>query len=289
MNKNLKNVQLSDVEETGLLTLYAKAMESRSSNPILKDVKAEEIAQRLDSLLEQKDSAMARQLRERKIESRLVVHIALRSRKYDEYAVEFLQSCPDSVVVNIGCGMDTRFFRIDNGCCRFFDLDLPDVISFKKKLVNETERYRMIGQSVLDLGWMDAVKKPGKPVIFLAEGVFMYLPKNGVRKLVREMAENFRDSELVCELTNRIWVDGFWGKMASLKMQRRTKMGADASFQFGVSSAEDLEAWHDGIELAEKWFYMDSNHPKLGWMSVFKNVQLMREAQFTARYKLNSR
>lgn len=288
MDKDLRNLELSDVEETGLLTLYAKAMESRSSDPILKDEKAEEIARRLDPLLNQKDSAMARQLHERKIESRLVVHIALRSRKYDEYAIEFLESRPDGVVVNVGCGMDTRFFRIDNGRCRFFDLDLPDVISFKKKLVNETERYRMIGRSVLDLGWMDAVEKLGKPAIFLAEGVFMYLPEDGVRKLVREMAEKFQDSELVCELTNRTWVDGFWGKLASLKMQRRTKIGIDASFQFGVSSASDLEAWHDGIELAEKWFYMDSGHPKLGWMRIFKNVQLMRDAQFTARYKLNS-
>ena len=192
------------------------------------------------------------------------------------------------MVVNLGCGMDTRFFRVDNQKIRFFDVDLPEMIRWKKQLITETGRYKMIGQSVLEMDWMDQVSALQKPVIFLAEGLFMYLPRESVKSLVLEMQKRFPGSELVCELTNRAWVEGFWGKMAAMKMKRRLKMGADAGFKFGVSDARELETWHEGIEFLEKWFYMDSNHPKLGWIRLFRNFEFFRNSQFTAHYRLKA-
>jgi O-methyltransferase involved in polyketide biosynthesis len=86
-------------------------------------------------------------------------------------------------------------------------------------LITETGRYKMISQSVLEMDWMDQVSALQKPVIFLAEGLFMYLPRESVKSLVLEMQKRFHGSELVCELTNRAWVEGFWGKMAAMKMK----------------------------------------------------------------------
>ena len=288
MEKFNEKLDFSGVEDTALLTLYAKAIESRTNDPILKDIKAEELIDCLDPLIKQRTGKMARQLYERSVDQRLTIHIPLRSKKYDDYTRDFLANSPDGVVVNIGCGMDARFFRVDNGRVRFFDLDLPAMIKFKKQLLEQNDRYRMIGQSVLDLSWMDQVEKNKKPVLFLAEGVFMYLPENQVRRLVLEMQRRFPESELVCELTNRIWVEGFWGKLAAIKMKQRAKMGGDAGFQFGVSDPQELESWHAGIEFIEKWFYMDSNHPKLGWLRIFRNWELMRNTQYTARYHLHT-
>lgn len=287
MDAKEKILDFSGVEETALLTLYAKAIESRSENPILKDEKAEQLADRLDKILENGTSQMAKQLNIRTIDPRLVNHIALRSQKYDDHTREFLKIHPYGVVVNIGCGMDTRFFRVDNEKCRFFDLDLPEMIKFKGQLVGETGRYKMIGQSVLEMDWMDGVAALKKPTIFLAEGVFMYLPEEGVKALVLEMQKRFPESELVCELTNRTWVEGFWGKLSAMKMNKSIKMGADARFLFGVSKASELETWHEGVEFLERWFYMDSNHPKLGWLRIFRNFKMIRDAQFTAHYKLH--
>ncbi len=230
---------------------------------------------------------MARQLYGRSNDPRLTIHIPLRAKKYDDYACAFLQRHPKGVVVNIGCGLDPRFFRIDNGQVHFFDLDLPMMIRLKKQMLEENDRYCMIGQTVLDFSWMDPVEAIRQPVMFLAEGVFMYLPEAEVKKLVQAMQRRFPGSELVCELTNRTWVEGFWGKIAAYKMKRRVKMGADAAFKFGVSGAEEMETWADGIKLLEKWFYMDDNHPKLGWMRIFRNLKLIRDAQFTACYRLN--
>jgi len=281
-------VDFSGVEETALLTLYSRAMESRSDNPILKDEKAEELVEKIDRMLEKRNGKMAKLLVSRSIDPKLTVHIPLRAKKFDEYASMFLQRHPDSVVVNIGCGMDTRFFRVDNQKINFFDIDLPEMIRCKKQLIAEGSRYKMIGQSVLEMDWMDVISVFNKPVIFLAEGVFMYLPRESVMSLVLELQKRFPGSELVCELTNRTWVNGFWGKVAAMKMKKRFKMGSDAGFKFGVSDARELESWHKGIEFLDQWFYMDSNHPKLGWIQLFKNIKFFRNSQFTAHYRLNA-
>ena len=287
MVDKVQELDFSGVQETGLLTLYNKALESQSSDPILKDEMAESLVARIDPILQRKEGKMAEQLRKRATDPRLNVHIALRSRKYDEYALEFLKSHPDGVIINIGCGLDTRFFRIDNGCVHFYDLDLPEVIAFKRQLLSETDRYRMIPQSVLDFSWMDRIDLKGQPALFLAEGVFMYLPEGDVKNLVLTLQKRFPESDLVCELTNRTWVEGPWAKLTRMKMQHRLKIGKDAVFQFGVSSPEELESWGAGIELKEMWFYMDEDHPKIGWMRIFRRMKMIRMAQFTVRYTLH--
>lgn len=280
-------LDFSGVEETALLTLYAKAIESLSPNPIIKDEKAEKLVKRLDIVLKDHHTRMAEQLTTRKIERRLITHLALRAKKYDEYAQDFLKAHPHGPVVNIGSGLDTRFFRIDNGKTRFFDLDLPEMIRLKRQLIDESPRYKMIGQSLLDYTWMEKIKNDEKSAVFLLEGVLMYLQETDVKSLILALQKHFPGSELVCELTNRLWVEGFIGKMARMKMQRRAKMAGDAVFTFGVESPDAFERWHKGIEFLEQWFYMDDNHPKLGWEKWFRSWQIFRNTQYTVRYRLN--
>jgi O-methyltransferase involved in polyketide biosynthesis len=102
MDTALGNLDFSAVEETGLLTLYGKALESQSANPILKDPVAEEIVQQIDPILSAKRGAMARQLRNRATDPQLNVHLALRSKKYDDEVRAFLAEYPAGVVVNLG-------------------------------------------------------------------------------------------------------------------------------------------------------------------------------------------
>ena len=276
--------KLSNVGETALLTLYARAIESCSKDPILQDEQAAGMVSRLDPLLESRQSAMARQLLQRSIDPKLVVHIALRSEKYDRYAQEFVAKHPASTIVNLGCGLDTRFYRIDDGALHCRDIDLPEMIALKRHLLAETPRYRMLASSILDHQWMDQIAESPGPYCFLLEGVLMYLPEAEVRQLVLVMRDRFPGSELVCEVTHRQWVEGFWGKLVSLKMQRRTKIGQDARFSFGISRPDEMEDWGEGIKFLDQWFYMDENHPKIGWMRVFKNWGLFRTAQYTAHY-----
>ena len=283
--KNQSILNLSNIGETALLTLYARAIESKSDNPILKDEKAEEIIQALDPILKTRESKMARQLTERKLDPKLVTHLALRAEKYDRTAKQFLAQHPGASIVNLGCGLDTRFFRIDDGRLQCVDIDLPEMIALKRELLKETPRYRMLAGSVLDHAWMQKIEKNPGPYCFLMEGLLMYLPEDEVKRLILAMRDRFPGSEMVCEVTHRQWVEGFWGKLVALKMQKRTKFGRDARFQFGLRRPDEIETWGAGITFLEDWFYMDEDHPKIGWMRVFKNWKIFRTAQYTAHYQ----
>ena len=281
------SAQLWDVSETGLLTLYCRAIESQTADPILVDVKTVEIANRLRPALEASNRAGLRRLARDKVNSTLVVHIALRAKKYDDVARDFLSRNPDGVIVNLGCGMDSRFFRIDDGRLLFFDLDLPEMIDCKRQLFEENERYRMIGASVFEAAWMDRVAAVGKrPVLFMAEGLFMYLDPDKVRALVPALQARFPGSELVCEVFNRRWLNPWLNWMIRSKLQGSMKIGAGAVFSFGVSDSHEMETWAPGIRLLEEWSYFESNHPKLGLLKWMGKIKSMRRMQWTVHYRL---
>jgi O-methyltransferase involved in polyketide biosynthesis len=125
--------RIADVPATALVTLYCHALGSQSEDPVLDDPKAVEITTELNRILSQSKNHLDRMLVSGKIDRNLVIHIALRARHYDEYAGEFLARHPGGVIVNIGCGLDSRFLRIDNGSVIFYDLDLPEMIDLKKR------------------------------------------------------------------------------------------------------------------------------------------------------------
>ena len=87
-------------------------------------------------------------------------------------------------------------------------------------------------------------------MLFLAEGIFMYLPEEEVKRLVLAIQDSFPESDLVCELTNRNLVEGLLGKMAQLKMKYQLKMQSQSAFRFGVSSPEALETWGAGDRIS---------------------------------------
>ena len=109
------SITLPDVAETGMLTFYCHVIESQSPNPILLDEKAVEISRKLSPIFANSSNRMLRNLAKGKVKKELVIHITLRAKKYDEYVNSFLKENPDGIIVNIGCGMDSRFLRIDNG------------------------------------------------------------------------------------------------------------------------------------------------------------------------------
>jgi len=281
-------ILLPDVAETGLLTFYCHVIESQIPNPILLDEKAVEISRQLNPVLANSSSSLLRNLAKGKIKDELVVHINLRAKKYDEYARSFLAKTPDGIIVNIGCGMDSRFQRVDNGRVICFDLDLPEVIQFKKRFYKEADRYHFIAGSVFDYAWMDRVSDIGKrPVLFMAEGVFMYLDGEKVKDLILQLQSRFPGSELVCEVVTELFTRKPWNKMVAVKMNRQLGVGKDAAFIFGVRNSHELETWRVGIEYLDDWSYFDTGHPRLGWVGTMGKIKFMRNVQYTVHYRLN--
>ncbi|MDD1677927.1 MAG: class I SAM-dependent methyltransferase [Methanomicrobiales archaeon] len=280
-------IEIGDIAATSLITLYCHALESLSDKPILFDPKSVEITTELDKTLSLSDHALARILVSGTLDKRLVVHIALRAKKYDDYARDFLQRFPDGVIVNIGCGFDPRFLRIDNGRMVFYDLDLLEIIAIKTVFFKETERYHLIASSVLDFDWMAPVLEHKGPFLFMAEGVFMYLEGKDVQSLVLKIQEKFHGSELVCEVVNSIWLRPPLKKILDYKLQRQTHMGKDAMFRSGIRDSREMEQWHIGIQFLDEWSYFDSDEEKLGSLKLLKHIKLIRKTQWTVHYLLN--
>lgn len=281
-----KKTVLGDLAATSLITLYCHAIETRSKEPLLYDPKSVEIAEALDRVLAGSDKRLERDMAGRNLNPALVVHVAIRAKKYDNYVRDFLKIHPEGVVVNIGCGLDSRFYRIDNGKVRFYDLDLPEVIKLKRHFFEETDRYRMIASSVLDYGWMDEISIHSGPFLFMAEGVFMYLEGEDVKSLVLTLRERFPGSELVCEVFNSLWLKGLLGSMVLFKLRRRMHLGKDAVFRSGIRRSGEMEEWHPGIRLLEEWSYFDSGEKKLGWLKIFSRIGFLRHIQWTVYYRL---
>jgi O-methyltransferase involved in polyketide biosynthesis len=278
---------IGDVASTSFITLYCHALETLSDNPLLSDPKSVEIMIELNKTLSASENTLDRTLVSGTLDRRLIVHIAIRAKKYDDYARDFLKKFPGGVIVNIGCGLDSRFLRVDNGQVIFYDLDLPEILRIRKTFFEETERYHLISSSVLDYDWMAVVRQHKGPFLFMAEGVFMYLEGTDVRSLVLKLQEMFPGSELVCEVVNSFWLRSPLKKMLDYKLQRQVHMGKDATFRSGISNGREMEQWNNGIHFLDEWSYFDSDEKKLGWLRLLRHIGLIRKTQWTVHYRLN--
>lgn len=148
-----------------LQCFYARAMHSRNPKNKFRDTKAEELIDRIDYDFSnaKKDTAMSG-------------GIVARSVVFDELVSDFIRKNPDCTVVNIACGLDTRFYRMDNGKITWYNLDLPETIEVRDSIYQESGRVSTIACSVLDPAWADQVKVWGK-MLFIIEGLTMYMKR----------------------------------------------------------------------------------------------------------------
>lgn len=269
-----------------LLMFYGRVVESRSIDPIITDPKAENIAAEISPLLLKSDSTTLRRLGQLRISKALAVHAAIRARKYDDYTLEFMKENPNCTVVNLGCGLDTRFWRIDNGKVHFYDLDLPEVISFRKRFLEENARYKMLGCSVFDRSWIETVIDHQQPVMLLAEGLFMYLPHQELKDLLIYIAENIKYGQLVAEVVKESYTRGFNKWLVEFKFKHELKFNRPVPYQSGLFDSDDLGKWSPRLHLIDDWSYFDSDSKKIGLIRYFK---MFRKVQWTIRYRIGNK
>ncbi len=152
-----------------------------------------------------------------------------------------------SKVVNLACGLDTRFERLDNGQVRWFDLDFPSVIDLRRRFFKENERYRFIEKSVLDFTWLDEVPKD-RPVFISAEGLLCFLAECQVRALLTRVAETFDNVEFAIEAISPFMAK-HTDKHPSMKEQ-------EVQFMWGVKSGREIDAWNTGFHFESERYFM---------------------------------
>lgn len=248
-------MRLGDVSKTAIATLRCRAIESAKARPLLHDPTAENLVNRLAELASDDERA---QLFDRAVSPGLVNYLALRARKYDAIAKEFIARHPSCLVVNLGCGFDTRYWRLDHGMCEYVELDLPELIDLKRQALGAQVEYRTISGSVLDFSWMARVNPQGTRVaLLLAEGLLMYLPRLEVIALFGALAERFSNSRLVFETVAEKYTRGLWKRLAVMKIRRQLGYDAGAYYQFGVRTAREIESFGQGLRILGEWSYVD--------------------------------
>ncbi len=263
---------LTGVAETLLIPLYNRAMESQRPDAIMRDEKAVALVSRLSY-----DFGQISKIR--MAEANKVARIML-TREIDRYARDFLSRHPDAVVVHIGCGLDSRFERVAEHSSRveWYDLDLPDVITLRRSLIgDEGERYHLLGCSVLEDAWLEAVKVHSqRHFLFLAENVFVYFMEAQVKTLVLKLRDHFPGAELVFDGWTPFFV---W--LGNLQLSRSKFAGL---LRWGFWRSQTLEGWGEGIHMLGQWGFFDQPEPRLGsywWIApIFRLLKPMRVFHF---------
>jgi O-methyltransferase involved in polyketide biosynthesis len=228
-------VTLTPEQETLLITLYAKA---QPGNPLFFDPTARDILSRVEY-----DFARLR------VPYKTVVLICQRAKKLDSVTRDFLREYPGGVVVQLGCGLDSRFWRVDDGRVEWYDLDMPPVMALREQFFAPSERYHTISSSVTQLEWVDKVAAAGRPVLVVAEGLLMYLDEADVRQLVLRLQETFPGCRLIADVFSRQTARSATGH-PSLKQ-------TGATIGWGMDDPRELEAWAPGLRLLEEWYFTD--------------------------------
>ncbi len=264
---------MNDISNTALLTLKCHIQDANQDDSILHDRSSLKMYDYLNANLDER----GKNIFTSKVRKSVEKHTVIRARKYDDYVNLFLQKHHNAVIVNIGCGLDHRFIRIDNGKCYFLDIDLPEIIYVKKNIFPATKRYRQLAQSVFDHSWM--VDLPKRPILLLAEGVFMYCNEEEVKTLFHEIHSNIPGTEMVFEVFSSKWLKGWKKKMVDFKLQRQLKFGKGASYRFGISDSDEIEDWSPNYKLIEDWSYFDVTSPYIR--------ESFRKIQWTVNYIIN--
>ena len=265
---------LSGVAETLLITLYIRAMESQRPDALLKDEKAVALVTQMHY-----DFSRFEQI---KMDEEDKVTIILRNREFDRYARDFLARYPEAVVVHIGCGLDVRFERVDNGQVEWYDLDLPDVIELRRKFIGgEGARYHFLACSAFDSTWLNAVSvHRQRPFLFLAEGVFQYFEEAQVKSLVLTLRDHFPGAELVFDAFSPYIV-----RANNLRL-RISRAKISARYHWGLKRSTDLERWGEGICLLDEWFPFSRPEPRLAHIQWMRHIPLFAKVMGVFHYRL---
>lgn len=231
----------SVVAETLLIPLYMRAKESRRKDAILHDPLAEELVERIEYDYAKFDKAWMSAL-----------GCVVRSRYYDDCVESFIRRNARPVIVDVGCGLDTRFQRIaERRNAVFYEFDLPEVMAIRKKLIPSPAGDHYMSGSLLDTEWMDRLRAehPDGHFAFVFEGEMMYFYDRQVRSVLQNLVKRFPGGE--------IYFDVCGPMMVKTKLKPDSLRGHAAQIRSGTADGRDIERHVHGLRLTEQRSYME--------------------------------
>lgn len=174
---------MNSINKTMYIPLYGKAYVSRKGL-FLSDKKAEEIW-----------SKAAFPLKGKAKSKWLAYYMGIRSAVFDDWVKA--HTAPDTVVIHVGCGLDSRVLRV-NTTLPWYDVDFPEVLAERKRYYAENEFYHMLAGDVRNCEWLSEIPK-AKHAIVVMEGVSMYVTVEDLRNFTANLDARFEKIDLLTD------------------------------------------------------------------------------------------
>jgi len=256
-------IELKNIEETSLLPLWSRAKVSREYNNLFNDTKAIELVEKIDYDLSTFEENLFQNL-----------FMAARAKQFDDKIRSYIAGNPRASVINLGAGLDTTFYRVDNGLVQWYDLDLPNVIAIREKLLPTTDRVTYISKSIFDLSWCNDIMDVKNGVFIVACGVLAYFKDSQIKQLFLMLADNFPGGEIVFDTSTKL------GNLFSNWGLRRAGM-KQATTRWTLKDAKKLTKWDKRIEVIDQLPYFNTIPRDPGW-----DVKIIRQMDFIERNRL---
>ncbi len=257
-------INLGSVQKTLFLPVIARALESKKPKPMLIDTVATEIVEKVDYDFTRLISSTVELTR---------IAWIVRDACFVRLIKDFIRRYPKATIVNIGCGLDTMYERINSGSILWYDVDLPDVIELRKLFMNETENRKFIAGSFLYNNWYTKIECP-EHILFVAGGVYYYYDQKVIRSFLTKLCHLFPTSELLFDVTSAA------GVRATNRILRKSGMNNGHFLRWGLKSTDIILSWSPRFRLLGKYYTykqegitMNFKNRILGWISDALDIQ----------------
>ena len=239
------HIEKNTVQETLVIPLYGRKMCSELYPNLFRDETAVRLINEIDydfSTLARKSQSMMQQFG--------FLECAMRQSDLACEVRDYLRSHPNAAVVNLGCGLDATGRACDNGTCKIYNLDFPDVIAVRDALLPALEREKNIPCNLNNTSWFREIDASGGAVFFAA-GVFYYFLTPQVRALVQTMASAFPGGKLVFDAACRSAVK------LMLKTWIRSAEIQDVGAYFAVvDDAREITPWAENLRVTSRGYML---------------------------------
>jgi O-methyltransferase involved in polyketide biosynthesis len=231
--------ELTPVEQTAFLTVYARALDNRWPRPILGDTLADEVVGKIDY-----------DFNGLGVQTSVVYQAALRAKMLDDRVRDFVRRHPNAVVVDLGAGLDSGFYRVDPPpSVDWYSVDLPGITALRDEVLPANPHSHSVPVSLADEHWPDTIPAD-RPTMLVADGLFAFLTEPAIVGIFRRITDHFAAGELAFNDYGGIG----WFSRTAIKLAPQ-KMFKDVGSQWGYAGFKDAhhpETWSPRMTLVEE-------------------------------------
>ncbi len=164
----------------------------------------------------------------------------------DEIVTNFIHQNPTGTIINLGAGLDNRFFRLDNGYIQWYDIDVPETIELRHTFFETNERYQLIPSNIFGKNLLKYLPTTSNSLIII-EGLAMYYPEHKIKTLVQNICRHYSSCEIILEVIHPAVMDSIAYATPNLPLK------------WAVSDLNKVEKWHKKLFLAQEFHHLSND------------------------------